>query len=96
MPHLWPQARPLLACSNCLSRRMSFSPLEAGTCVREAVRQSNTAAVAVELLLRLASRRRSSLSLTLVSVRTSTRTRYRLSSFLSLWFAGCAFLEPRQ
>ena len=65
-PHLWPQARHLVACGRCLSRRMCFSSLEAGICVVQAARQSPQNVVTVEMLIRLASRRRSSLSLSLV------------------------------
>ena len=57
----------------------------------EAARQSTTKVVTVELLLRLASRRRSSLSLSLVTARTFTRTRYRFSYILSLGLLAVLF-----
>ena len=66
MPHLWQQARLLAACSHCLSRRVSFFSLVAGIGLLKAACQSKKEVVTVEMLLRLASRRRSSLSLSLV------------------------------
>ena len=49
MLHPRPRARPLAACRYRLSRRVSFSSLNADACVSEAARQGKTAEITAEL-----------------------------------------------